>query len=195
MASFPEWLSASLASDASEGRSALAPWIRPLYPGVRAVGPALVALATQDDHQAVVRAIADSPLPGLVVVVQGQATSRAATIGDLMALEMQSLGLAGLVTDGLVRDSREIRELGFPVWCRGTTPVAPGKAGPGALGGPTVIGGVLVMDGDLVIADEDGVVVWPSEGVPGLMKQAEARYELDIARRAHLLGKLRARLA
>lgn len=32
-----------------------------------------------------------------------------------MALELRNLGVAGLVTDGLVRDAQEIRQLGLPV--------------------------------------------------------------------------------
>lgn len=187
MDSFPDWLNSTLASDAAEGQGVLPFSIRALSPNLRAVGPALVVLASRDDHQAVVQAVAGLTGPGLVLVVGGQSESRAATVGDLMALEMKNLGVAGLVTDGLVRDARELRELGFPVWCRGTTPLAPGKRGPGAVGGQVAIGGVLVRDDDLVIADEDGVVIWPHEEVGALLARAQARYESDNTRRAGLL--------
>jgi 4-hydroxy-4-methyl-2-oxoglutarate aldolase len=46
-------------------------------------------------------------------------------IGDIMAADLKAHGVVRLVTDGLVRDASEIRRLGFPVWCRGTTPTAP----------------------------------------------------------------------
>jgi 4-hydroxy-4-methyl-2-oxoglutarate aldolase len=170
MIELPGWLNATLASDAAEGRNVLSPGIiRPLDPTWRVVGPAFVVLGSQDDNLAVNQAIIVPPPAGCVMVVGGQAGSRTATVGDLMALEIKNLGVLGLVTDGLVRDAQEIRRLEFPVWCRGTTPIASAKRGPGAVGGTVLIGGAVVRDGDLVIADDDGVVVWPRESVPELL--------------------------
>ena len=70
-----------------------------------------------------------------------------------------------VVTDGLIRDSRAVAELGLPVWARGVTPVASRKDGIGGVGGSVVIGGVPVSDGDMVVADADGVVIWPAAEV------------------------------
>jgi regulator of RNase E activity RraA len=86
------------------------------------------------------------------------------------------------VTDGLVRDAREIRELGFGVWCRGVTPLASRKQGPALVGGAGSIGGVVIRDDDLVIADDDGVVIWPQERVEILLAGAEAKFQQDNAR-------------
>ncbi len=183
---FPEWLCATLASDAAEGRGVLPSWIRPLKADWRVIGPAFVVLASQDDNQAVVQAVAVPPPAGSVLVVGGLSTSRTATIGGLMALEIQNLGIAGLVTDGLIRDAQEIRELEFPVWCRGTTPTASAKRGPGAVGGAVAIGGTLVRDGDLVIADDDGIVIWPREQIESLIPRARAKLDADTTRLARL---------
>jgi regulator of RNase E activity RraA len=103
-----------------------------------------------------------------------------------MALEMQNGGIAGLVTDGLVRDSREIREMGFAVWCRGVTPTAPKKNGPAIVGGVVSIGGKVIRDGDLVIADDDGVVIWPQERIAELLIKAETRLKQDNERLTRL---------
>ena len=103
-------------------------------------------------------------------MVAGMNTSRTATIGGLMGLEMQNLGIVGLITDGLVRDAQEIRKLDLPVWCRGVTPIASNKIGEGATGIPINIGGVTVHDGDLVIADDDGVVIWQKEHIEELLQ-------------------------
>src|SRR5215212_4898488 len=104
---YPEWLSATLASDATEGRGVLPAWIKALQSGGQVVGPAFVILACEDDNQAL-RVASANPFPaGCVLVVGGQSTSRTAAIGGLMAMEFQQAGVAGLVTDGLVRDSRE----------------------------------------------------------------------------------------
>jgi 4-hydroxy-4-methyl-2-oxoglutarate aldolase len=152
------------------------------------VGPTRVVLMSQDDNLAVREAMAGAHAPGTVLVVAGGSTSRTATIGGLMALEMQLVGIAGLVTDGLVRDSREIRESGFAVWCRGVTPTASGKDGPALVGGTVSIGGTVTRDGDLVIADDDGVVIWPRERIEDLLARAKAKLEQDNARLARLRG-------
>jgi regulator of RNase E activity RraA len=189
MPEFPEWLAATLASDATEGQGVLPNSILPLQADSHIVGPARVVLMSQDDNLSV-RAVMEAPLtPGSILVVAGGSTSRTATIGGLMALEMQQLGIVGLVTDGLVRDSREIRELGFGVWCRGVTSTASQKNGPAIFGGSVSIGGVVIRDGDLVIADDDGVVIWPQERVEALLVRAEAKWQQDNVRLAHLQGQ------
>ena len=189
MTEFPTWLTATLASDATEGQGVLPNTILPLRPASRVIGPARVALMSQDDNLAVRKVLEAPPAPGAVLVVAGGSTSRTATIGSLMALEMQNAGIVGLVTDGLVRDAQEIRESGFGVWCRGVTPIASKKQGPALVGGSVPIGGIVIRDGDLVIADDDGVVIWPQERLDKLFAQAEAKLQQDNTR----LGRLQAK--
>jgi 4-hydroxy-4-methyl-2-oxoglutarate aldolase len=192
MNEFPDWLASTLASDATEGRGVLPPWIGSLKPNARAVGPAFVALMSQDDNLSVREAIQTPHSPGSVLVVAGGSTSRTATIGGLMALEMQNAGIVALVTDGLVRDAREIRQLQqFSVWCRGVTPAASYKQGPVVVGGSISLGGILIRDGDLVIADEDGVVIWPKEQIDSLLSKADAKRQQDNTRLARLQQETR----
>jgi 4-hydroxy-4-methyl-2-oxoglutarate aldolase len=187
MHEFPEWLASTLASDATEGRNVLPSWIGSLKPGARVVGTAFVALMSKDDNLSVREAIQASHSPGSVLVVGGGSTSRTATIGGLMALEMQNAGIVALVTDGLVRDAREIRQMQqFSVWCRGVTAAASNKQGPVMVGGSVSLGGILIRDGDLVIADEDGVVIWPQEQITTLLDKADAKRQQDDARLARL---------
>ena len=184
----PDWLTATLASDAAQGQGVVQPGLRPLERDWRIAAPAYVVQASHDDNQAVVTAVESAPA-GCVIVVSGHATSRTATIGDIMASELAACGVIGLVTDGLVRDASEIRKLGFRVWCRGTTPTAPMKLSPGRVGGAIDIGGAFVRDGDIVIADDDGVVIWPRQKVGELLERANARLVSDEER----LAKIRAR--
>jgi len=111
----PAWLTATLASDAAQGRGVVTPGLRPLDRAWRIAAPAFVVEASRDDNQAVVTALATAP-SGAVLVVTGHAASRTATIGDIMATDLKAHGVTGLITDGLVRDASEIRKLGFPVW-------------------------------------------------------------------------------
>lgn len=183
MNEFPDWLASTLASDANEGQGVLPSWIGSLKTEARAVGPAFVVLMSRDDNLSVREAIHASLPPGSVLVVSGGSTSRTATIGGLMALESQQAGIVALVTDGLVRDTREIRLLQhFNVWCRGVTPAASNKQGPVVFGGSISIGGVVVRHGDLVIADDDGVVIWPKEHTDALLDKADAKRQQDNAR-------------
>jgi 4-hydroxy-4-methyl-2-oxoglutarate aldolase len=117
-----------------------------------------------------------------VLIVAGAGESRTAVLGDLIAADLLRVGVAAVVTDGLIRDSRAVTSLGLPVWARGTTPVASRKDGLGQVGGDIVIGGVPVADGDLVVADADGVVVWPAALVSSYVERADEKRRADAAR-------------
>ena len=191
----PDWLNATLAADAvmsaasggAGGRYVILPGVlRPLRPDWRVIGRAFTVQASTDDNLAVNLAVKAPPPPGCVLVVGGHLGSRTATVGDLMAHEFRNLGVAAIVTDGLVRDAQELRALGLPIWCRGATPIASIKVDPGRVGSGTVIGGVPVHDGDLVIADDDGAVVWPAGEYDALLRAAAVKREADDARMARL---------
>jgi regulator of RNase E activity RraA len=178
----PDWLSSTLASDGSGGHGALPPSIRALSPEATVAGPALVVAVTRDDNSPMRDVPGRVPAPGTVLVVAGAGESRTAVLGDLVAAELLRSGVAAVVTDGLIRDSRAVAALGLPVWARGTTPVASRKDGTGRVGGEVVLGGVAVRDGDLVVADADGVVVWPAADVAVNLARADDKRRADEAR-------------
>jgi regulator of RNase E activity RraA len=178
----PEWLSSTLASDATGGTGALAPWLRALAPAARVAGPALVVAVTRDDNSPMRDVPGAVPGPGTVLVVAGAAESRTAVLGDLVARELLAAGVVAVVTDGVVRDAEAVAELGLPVWGRGTTSVASRKDGTGFVGGRVPIAGVVVADGDLVVADSDGVVVWPAPDVEALLGKAADKRAADDER-------------
>ena len=71
-------------------------------------------------------------------------------------------GAAGCITDGLVRDIRAIRKLGFPVFHGGIGPLdSKGRGKVMAIDVPIACGGVQVAPGDLVFGDADGVICVP----------------------------------
>ena len=95
-------------------------------------------------------------------------------------------GVAGLVTDGLVRDLVGILDVDIPVYCAGLTANSPARNGPGTVGLPIVLGGVRVDSGDIVVGDRDGVVIVPLAeatnvlGRLGGIKAAEASLEAKV---------------
>lgn len=185
-ASLPQWLSSTVASDATGGSGVLDGTVRALSPECTAVGPALVVQVSADDNLAMRDVPAAVPAPGTVLVVAGGAASRTAVLGDLLARELLAAGVVAVVTDGPIRDSQTVAELGLPVWAKGTTPIASAKNGPGHVGGSVVIAGVSVTDGDLVVADADGVVIWPAAQLDALLAKAEAKNRADEERLAAL---------
>jgi regulator of RNase E activity RraA len=172
-------MSSTLASDGAAGAGALPSWIVALSPAATVCGPALVVTVGRDDNSPMKQVPSAVAAPGTVLVVAGAGESRTAVLGDLVAADLIRAGIAAVVTDGLIRDSRAVAALGLPVWARGVTPVASRKDGVGSVGGTVVIGGVPVADGDLVVADADGVVIWPSASVPAYLEEADAKRQAD----------------
>ena len=179
---YPDWLSATLASDATGGKDVLPTELHSLNPNSRVIAPAFVVLGGQDDNQVIRRLVENPPGPGFILVVAGHQTSRTATIGGLMALELQNLGFQGVITNGLVRDSQEIRRLVLPVWCRGVTPIASAKLNSGVIGEPIIVGEALINQDDLIIADDDGIVVWPKDAIEQLLLKAQKKFDSDNVR-------------
>src|SRR5690606_25927426 len=97
---------------------------------------------------------AAAPSEVLVIDTQG---SRRAVLGELFSLEAVRKGLAGIVVDGLVRDTSTLRTLALPVYARGTCPQAGTINRYYETQVPVAIGGVVVHPGDLVFGDDDGL--------------------------------------
>lgn len=166
-------LSSALASDAAGAHGVLDPTVRALRPGGVAAAPASTVRVTVDDNLDLRRALQAGGLEGTVLVIAGGSASRAACLGGNIARDLLAAGVVAVVTDAPVRDSAEIAELGLPVWSRGVTPVKPTKVGGGDVGVEVELAGVKVRPGDWVVADDDGVVVWPQAHIAELTAKAE----------------------
>jgi 4-hydroxy-4-methyl-2-oxoglutarate aldolase len=123
---------------------------------------------------------------GDVLVAATDAYMGAAITGDLLLGMARNRGVAGLVTDGLVRDLVGILDVDIPVYCAGLTANSPARNGPGTVGLPIVLGGVRVDSGDIVVGDRDGIVIVPLAeatnvlGRLGGIKAAEASLEAKV---------------
>ena len=173
-------------TDALGGRGALDHRIKPLAPLARTlVGTALTCHCGPADNLALFGALY-AARPGDILMVATDGFPGTAVTGDLVMGMARNRGIAGLVTDGMVRDVAGILAAGVPVFCAGITPNSPARNGPGQVGLPVVMGGVSVESGDIIVADNDGVVVVSRmavaavlERLPGI-RAAEAAFEAQV---------------
>lgn len=152
--------------------------IAPLWRPIQLAGPAFTVQTPPGDNMPIHLALAEAP-PGSVLVVACGGDESHALIGDIMAQAALKRGVAGLVTDGMVRDSRPVREMGFTVFCRGLQIRGPGKRSPGVRGQPVSLGGVVVRPGDYVLGDDDGLVIVRPEEAEATLAAALAREEKE----------------
>lgn len=96
--------------------------------------------------------------PGSVIVVESDG-SRFVLWGDNTSNAAVHGGVAGVVLDGYLRDTAEIRELGLPILCRGAGMRHPPHLEIIDWNVPIVCAGAQVHAGDLIVADDDGVIV------------------------------------
>jgi len=131
--------------------------IRPLIEGVSICGPAVTVRTVPGDWAKPVEAI-DLAEPGDVIVIDA-AGRPPAVWGELASESAKNKGLAGMVCNGAVRDTAEIRKLGFPVWTRLVSSHAGEPKGLGEINQPIEIASQRICPGDWIVADDDGVVV------------------------------------
>jgi 4-hydroxy-4-methyl-2-oxoglutarate aldolase len=132
-----------------------------------------------DPYEPQIRLI-DSLQPDEVVVLACGGSGRIQDWGEIFSLAAQMRGAVGCVTDGLMRDVRQIRAMRFPAFCSGYG--AMDVRGRGILVSsdvPAHCGGVWVAPGDLVFGDADGVIVVPRNVEEEVVRKALATAELE----------------
>jgi 4-hydroxy-4-methyl-2-oxoglutarate aldolase len=164
------------------------PQLRPIQQGTRLAGTAVTVSCHPGDNL-MIHAAVEVCQEGDVLVVTNTAPSTHGAFGELLASSLLARGVRALVTDAGVRDTAELREMGFAVWsqhvsCQGTV-----KASPGSVNVPVVLGGqVVVSPGDVVCCDDDGVVVVAREEAGWALDRSRERAEKEDGTRARLVA-------
>ncbi|HEY5532074.1 MAG TPA: 3-hexulose-6-phosphate synthase [Candidatus Anoxymicrobiaceae bacterium] len=135
------------------------PGLRPVVPGLKVAGPVVTVRTYPGDWAKPVEAI-DVARPGEVIIIDALGQGPAMW-GELATHSAIQRGIAGVVSEGAVRDTPEIRELRFPVWTRLIMPTAGEPKGFGEINVPIKVGGILIHPGDWAVGDDDGVVILP----------------------------------
>jgi 3-hexulose-6-phosphate synthase/6-phospho-3-hexuloisomerase len=133
--------------------------IRPLFQGIRLVGRTVTVRTYPGDWAKPVEAI-DVAQEGDVIVVDAGGLGPAIW-GELATHSAMQKGLAGVVIDGAIRDTSDIRQMRFPAFTRLIMPNAGEPKGFGEIGVPVTVGNRRVETGDWILGDDDGVVALP----------------------------------
>jgi regulator of RNase E activity RraA len=159
--------------------------------GMRLIGPAFTlryiparedvdTLDVFQDYDHPQRKAIESVPPGHVLVMDCRGQTRAASAGHILATRLQVRGAAGLVTDGTLRDTPEIRQLQLPVFAAGASPLT-NLAQHHAVDMQIPIGcaEVAIYPGDILVGDEEGVVCIPQHLADEIAQPAADQEELE----------------
>lgn len=125
----------------------------------RFAGPIRTVRCHRDN--ALLKSILSKPGDGAVLVVDGGGSLASALVGDVIAGLAVKNGWAGIIVNGVIRDSVAISTLPLGVKALGTNPLKSAKTGAGEADQPISFGDCTFTPGQWVYSDEDGVVVLP----------------------------------
>lgn len=123
--------------------------------------------------------------PGDVLVIEG--VMGCSNMGGQSATLARREGFAGAIVDGTLRDPDQYRQMGWPVWCRGFTPIT-GKwrMQTVEVNGVVHISGIAVRAGDLVCADEAGIAFVPFARAADVLEVCRKIDGADTRRKADI---------
>lgn len=167
--------------------------IRPIHPDNVIVGRAKTCLAVdiykvyENTYDKEIEAI-ESLKENEVFVACTNNSTRNVLWGELLSTAAKVKGATGAVIDGLIRDTKLINEMGFPVFCTGFKPLdSKGRGTFIDYDCPVECGGVMVNPGDVIFGDFDGVIVIPKEIVEKTITLALEKVSKEDGLRKDLL--------
>jgi len=187
--------------------------IGPLFPGIKMAGYAVTvnAIRTQEEipsmtpeeyeeyasdwyqNRASYGHFMKFAGPGTVLAVNLAGYDDVGFWGSMIGLVAKDKGVEGIVLDGGCRDTWEIQQIGFPVFCRAigrTEVIGRIEIKPENVNTPVVIGGANVNPRDVMMGDDDGVIVVPRKVAEDVLERAERQLAADRKAQKPFLEKM-----
>ncbi len=164
--------------EAQGRKGALSSRLKPVDYRMKLCGPAFTVKCAPRDNIMLQLAI-NYAKPGDIIVVSAGEYEEAGSFGDVLANACLAKGIGGLVTDTGVRDTLQLRDLGFPVFSLSVCIKGTVKETIAAVNDSIIVGGEIINPGDIIVGDADGLVVVRREDAQESARLSQIREDAE----------------